>query len=93
MKKLFFIVLIILLFISPLQANSALKNWEGSDSYGVIATDEDCPLVIQHEDLFFNLQQLPKRLQPVILSPTRLTTMYKLPSTSQLAQRHSMPHI
>ena len=60
MKKLFFIVLIILLFISPLQANSALKNWEGSDSYGVIATDEDCPLIIQHEDLFFNLQQLPK---------------------------------
>ena len=57
MKKL---LLSILLFLAtlPAYANSALTYFTGSDAYGPIAS-EDCPIIVEHEDLVLTLQDFP----------------------------------
>ena len=47
------------LMIVPTSANSALTEWEGKDANGVVTTDENCPIVVEHEKLTFNINELP----------------------------------
>lgn len=43
----------------PVLANSARTDWEGSDASGSAAVDENCPVVVEHEDLTFDLPAWP----------------------------------
>ena len=43
----------------PASANSAQQNWKGRDESGVVIMDGDCPLVVEHETLTFDLHEFP----------------------------------
>lgn len=62
MKRIILILTVtctVLLLSFQLQANSAIQIWHGSDAHDVIASDEDCPLTVLHEDLLFDLPDTP----------------------------------
>ena len=42
----------------PASANSALTEWEGSKENVVMTTDGDSPIVVEHETLTFDIQEL-----------------------------------
>ena len=44
----------------PASANSAQHDWNGRDESGVMTVDGDCPLIVEHETLTFDLQEFPK---------------------------------
>lgn len=44
----------------PASANSAQTQWRGTDATGAIVTGEDCPLVVEHELLTFDIAQFPE---------------------------------
>ncbi len=44
----------------PASANSAQTRWDGTDATGAIITGEDCPIVVEHENLTFDIQQFPE---------------------------------
>ena len=48
------------LFAVPTSANSAQTQWRGTDATGAIVTGEDCPLVVEHELLTFDIGQFPE---------------------------------
>ena len=48
------------LFMIPSSANSAQTEWKGRDESEVIVTDGDCPIVVEHETLTFDIQELPQ---------------------------------
>ena len=54
------LMLMLPLMIIPASANSALTQWNGKDANGVVSTDEDCPIVVEHETLTFNINELPE---------------------------------
>lgn len=41
-------------------ANSAQTYWEGADSAGAVITDENCPIVVEHELLTFDISDFPQ---------------------------------
>jgi len=43
----------------PVCANSAQTRWTGTDSTGAIVIDEDCPIIVEHELLTFDIAQFP----------------------------------
>ena len=43
----------------PTSANSAQQRWNGSDATGAIITDGDSPIVVEHENLTFDLPEFP----------------------------------
>ena len=43
----------------PASANSAQTSWSGLSSSGALVTDEQCPVVVEEENLTFNLQNFP----------------------------------
>lgn len=60
MKKTFLLLFLLSLSIIPVSANSAMTWWEGSDATGAIIQDEDCPLIITHEQLTFDIIEFPE---------------------------------
>ena len=59
MRRLFRVLIIsILLSASVIRAdaNSALYYWEGSSGEGTYASDPECPIIVEHEDLIFDLK-------------------------------------
>lgn len=46
--------------ITPVSANSAQTIWSGVTSSGVIVEDENCPLIVEKETLTFNIPELPE---------------------------------
>lgn len=48
------------LMLVPASANSALTKWGGKDANGVMMTSKDCPIVVEHETLTFNINELPE---------------------------------
>lgn len=40
-------------------ANSAQRYWRGSNSFGAVSTDGDCPLEVESEKLTFNVESFP----------------------------------
>ena len=54
------LLLMFSLLAVPASANSAQMHWRGTDATGVIITDENCPLVVEHELLTFDIGQFPE---------------------------------
>ncbi len=55
-----FLVLLLLFGGTPtVSANSAQTYWEGVDRSGVIITDGESPILVEHELLTFDLQEFP----------------------------------
>ena len=54
------ILLLISMLAVPASANSAQTHWRGTDSTGTIVTGENCPLIVEHELLTFDVQQFPE---------------------------------
>ena len=61
-KVIIAIVLLMAMFplmLVPASANSALTKWGGKDANGVMMTS-DCPIIVEHETLTFNINELPE---------------------------------
>ena len=52
-------VLLFALFALPVFGNSAEAYWEGVSATGVLITDGECPLVVEHETLTFDIGAFP----------------------------------
>ncbi len=52
-------ILVFAVFSWNLSANSAKTEWNGTDSSGAQVLDEDCPVIVQHEDLTFDIRSFP----------------------------------
>lgn len=48
------------MLIVPASANSAQTQWRGTDATGAIVTEKDCPLIVEHELLTFDIGQFPE---------------------------------
>lgn len=61
MKRIMAMLLCMLAVISPVRvlANSAMTYWVGVDAQGVVTKDQDCPIVVEHEELILDIQELP----------------------------------
>lgn len=59
LKNVSLFLLLCLLCVSPIMANSAQTHWEGEHHSGVIQTGEESPLVVTSEELTFNIQEFP----------------------------------
>lgn len=57
------VILSILLLgmVTPAAANSAQAYWEGSTSGGIVVTDGDCPIVVEGEQLTFDVKTFPEK--------------------------------
>ena len=55
------IILVLILSLVPVTAlaNSAQTLWDGTDSTGAIITGENCPIVVEHELLTFDIGEFP----------------------------------
>lgn len=47
------------LMLVPASANSALTEWGGKDANGIVTTSKECPIIVEHETLTFNINELP----------------------------------
>lgn len=50
---------LLLVFILPVHANSALTFWRGTEGNGAVTGDADCPVEVEHETLTFVLHDQP----------------------------------
>lgn len=57
---LFCTIFLFSLTVLPASANSAQTVWSGVSPTGAIVTDGDCPVVVEHELLTFDLQEFPQ---------------------------------
>lgn len=48
-------------FIFPALANSAQLQWTGTDRTGAIITDEACPVIVEKEQLTFDIPEFPRQ--------------------------------
>lgn len=53
------LLLSIALLCVPAAANSAQTQWRGTDATGAIVAEENCPIVVEHELLTFDIGQFP----------------------------------
>jgi hypothetical protein len=59
----FTMIALILFTLSPIKnvnANSAQTHWDGVTATGAMITDEDCPIIVQNENLTFNINKFPQ---------------------------------
>lgn len=47
------------IFPTSAWANSAMKEWSGTDASGVLVTDKYCPVTVKHEKLVFDIPMFP----------------------------------
>ena len=81
-----FLVLLLLFGGTPsVSANSAQTYWEGVDRAGVIITDGDCPIVVEHELLTFDLQEFPDYHRYAEDYPNKVTAQYTFHNPSDMA--------
>ena len=52
-------VLLCAALVLPAYGNSAESYWEGVSASGVLITDGECPLVVEHETLTFDIGEFP----------------------------------
>ena len=52
-------VLLCAVLALPASANSAPSYWEGTDTVGAVVSEGDCPLVVEHETLTFDIGEFP----------------------------------
>ncbi|MBQ7380089.1 MAG: hypothetical protein IJW70_10490 [Clostridia bacterium] len=58
-QVLLLVILLCALTALPASANSAESYWEGVSASGVLTTDGECPLVVEHETLTFDIAAFP----------------------------------
>lgn len=84
MKRLFAMLTAVLFLLTALpfraEANSGPSRWNGTNSSGAVVTGENCPIVVEHEELVFDIQEFPLEHYPSALSyenyPGRVTAEY-----------------
>ncbi len=54
-KIIIYVLTVFLIPVLPVSANSANTHWNGSDGTGALSTDEECPVIAEHETLTFSL--------------------------------------
>ena len=54
------VLLMATMLAAPASANSAQMHWRGTDATGAIIADENCPLIVEHELLTFDIGQFPE---------------------------------
>lgn len=52
------LILMLPFTVLPASANSAQKRWQGKSANGVMVTDGECPIIVEHETLTFDIQDL-----------------------------------
>ncbi|MCC2254928.1 hypothetical protein LKD70_10945 [Ruminococcus sp. CLA-AA-H200] len=61
-------------------ANSAQSDWSGTDAYGVVSGDGDCPVVVENEKLTFDISEFPQMyyssLDEYLAYPGRVNAEY-----------------
>lgn len=61
-RDLLIFALCILLALAPMvSANSGPTYWDGTTASGMLVTGEDCPIVVEHENLTFHISELPEK--------------------------------
>ena len=62
MKKYLSMMFCLLLVLSPVQvlANSAQTDWRGVDATGALVVGEESPIIVEHEELVFEIQEFPQ---------------------------------
>ena len=72
------IVLLLLssLLAVPASANSAQSQWEGTNATGAIVTGEDCPIIVEHELLTFDIGQFPEQHYLYMYAPAPSDAVY-----------------
>lgn len=71
MKRIFALLIALLLVMAlsvPAEANSGPSRWSGTDASGAVVTGGDCPIVVEHEDLVFDVPEFPLEHYPSALS-------------------------
>lgn len=63
--------------VFPASANSAIRDWAGTDGIGPLLTDGECPVEVTHESLVLTLDTLPAR-QDNAGYTARVTAAYDL---------------
>jgi len=53
------LILVFHIFPTAVWANSALKEWNGTDASGVAITDKNCPITVKTEKLIFDIPMFP----------------------------------
>lgn len=65
MFKKFVVFMLMLVFTTPVHANSAQTWFTGSDASGVVMTGESSPLVVESEKLVFEINDLPQNYSSI----------------------------
>lgn len=60
LKKVLLSLILFVLCVGNIQANSAQTYWEGSNHTGVIQSGEKSPIVVVSEDLIFTIEEFPQ---------------------------------
>lgn len=88
------IIMLPFMFI-PASANSALTEWGGKNANGIVSPDEDCPIVVEHETLTFNINELPSEdeVGSSITSNSTVTAEYTFynPSDMTISAKLAFP--
>ena len=86
-------VLLTLVFIVPVSANSAIKSWHGSSGNGAYIMDEDCPVICEREDLLFEIGSFPDAFEELQAYDASVTAVYTLhnPTDSAIDVRLVFP--
>ena len=60
---LFFCLSFLMLNLIPphASANSAQTHWTGTTATGAIITNDECPIVVENENLTFDINEFPKQ--------------------------------
>ena len=87
MKRIIAAILVLFLLFGgtpSVSANSAQTYWEGVDSTGVIITDGESPIVVEHELLTFDLQEFPDYHRYAEDYPNKVTAQYTFHNPSDM---------
>lgn len=92
--RLLLILPVLVLCTLTIHANSAMTKWTGTDTSGVISSDKDCPLVIEKEDLTFEIPAFPvigNTGNPIPMSSVTASYTFRNPSDLHIKARLAFP--
>lgn len=80
----FLVLLLLFGGAKPANANSAQTYWEGVDQAGVAISDGDCPIIVEHELLTFDLQTLYHPYEEQTDNINKVTAQYTFYNPSDM---------
>lgn len=74
------------LMMIPASANSALTQWGGKDANGIVTTNKDCPIIVEHEKLTFNISEFPDEdeVDHLVIANSTVTAEYTFYNPSDM---------